>query len=564
MESQATNPGGAGREAIPLVPARMVNEYVYCPRLAYLEWVQGEWESSSDTVEGKQVHRLVDRKGKPLPEPEDNSEDTVIHSRSVTLSSEGLGVIAKLDLVEGEGRHVVPVDYKRGKRPHTTKGAWDPERVQLCLQGMLLEEHGYACDQGILYFAGSRERVEIVFDQELRDLTLAAIQGLRILADGGQIPPPLDDSPKCPRCSLVGICLPDEINHLHRFGEKPRPLFVARDEALPVYVQTYRGAVRKKGEVMEIEVQDEEKHEARLNETSMLILQGNVYLTTPCMHELLRRQIPVCWQSYGGWFLGYSVSTGHNNVELRTAQYRASFDPDVCLRLARWFIRGKILNCRTLLRRNQRDEKKPAALLNDLKRDAERAGRATGLEELLGIEGTAAARYFSQFGAMLKQEGEPVPFAFHHRNRRPPTDPVNAMLSYCYALLVRTWTTTLAMVGFDPFRGYYHQIRYGRPSLALDMMESFRPLVADSCVIQAINNGEIKPDGFVSAAGSCAMKESTRKKLITAFERRLSHEITHPIFGYRVSYRRLFELQARLLSRHLFGEIDEYPEFTTR
>jgi CRISPR-associated endonuclease Cas1 len=153
---------------------------------------------------------------------------------------------------------------------------------------------------------------------------------------------------------------------------------------------------------------------------------------------------------------------------------------------------------------------------------------------------------------------------FSNRNRRPPADPVNAMLSYSYALLVRTWTVTLTMVGFDPFRGFYHQIRYGRPSLALDLMESFRPLIADSTVIQVINNNEIPVKGFITQAGGCTMKEKTRKKLITAFERRLSQEITHPIFGYRVSYRRLLELQARLLSRYLLGDIEQYPDFTTR
>ena len=194
----------------------------------------------------------------------------------------------------------------------------------------------------------------------------------------------------------------------------------------------------------------------------------------------------------------------------------------------------------------------------------DKAAKISSMEQLLGIEGAAAGRYFANFQHVLKQTDGSLNFEFSKRNRRPPADPVNAMLSYSYALLVRTWTVTLALVGFDPFRGFYHQIRYGRPSLALDVMESFRPLVADSCVIQAINNGEVTVDGFVTSAGSCAMKEKTRKKLIAAFERRLSQEITHPIFGYRVSYRRLLELQARLLSRFLLGDIEKYPEFTTR
>ncbi len=141
---------------------------------------------------------------------------------------------------------------------------------------------------------------------------------------------------------------------------------------------------------------------------------------------------------------------------------------------------------------------------------------------------------------------------------------MNALLSYAYSLLARTWTVTLSAVGFDPYRGFYHQPRYGRPALALDLMESFRPLIADSCVIQAINNGEVRPSDFVSVAGSVNLTNDGRKRFIAAFERRMSQEITHPVFGYKVSYRRLLEIQARLLGRFLLGEINDYPEFKTR
>ena len=129
---------------------------------------------------------------------------------------------------------------------------------------------------------------------------------------------------------------------------------------------------------------------------------------------------------------------------------------------------------------------------------------------------------------------------------------------------MRTLTVTLQAVGFDPFRGFYHQPRYGRPALALDLMEPFRPLLADSAVIQVINNGEVHPSDFVSAAGSVNLAPDGRKRFIAAFERRMSHEVTHPLFGYRLEYRRLLELQARLLGRFLLGELAEFPNFTTR
>ncbi|MDE0190438.1 MAG: CRISPR-associated endonuclease Cas1 [Gammaproteobacteria bacterium] len=541
----------------------MLNEFVYCPRLAYLEWVQKEWESSSDTVEGRHVHRRVDARSGTLPEPDDDLEDLKI-ARSVELSSPKLDLVAKIDLVESENGEVRPVDYKRGKRPHVPRQAYDPERVQLCAQGLLLEEHGYVCHEGILYFAGSRERVRVKFDEELRTLTLDSLKKLRRVVDMEHLPPPLEDSPKCPRCSLVGICLPDETNLLRLDAQAVRPISVKHTRALPVYVQSFRGKVAKEGQRLAITKDDGETTYARLAEISQLVVMGNVYVTTPTLHELMRRNIPITWQSHGGWFLGHTVGTGHANVELRTAQYRGSFDESVCLKLARGWVQAKIRNSRTLLRRNRRAEDESQDVLVDLKRLADRAGRTRDLSTLLGIEGAAAARYFGQFNGLLQNSREGDLFDMNKRNRRPPTDPINALLSFGYAMLTRTFVTVLSATGFDPYRGFYHQPRFGRPALALDMMEPFRPLIVDSAVITAINNGEIRPTDFVRSPIGVALTDTGRKRFIGTLERRLGHEVTHPIFGYRVEYRRLLEIQCRLLGRYLTGEIPKYPDFVTR
>ncbi|KZC17646.1 CRISPR-associated endonuclease Cas4/Cas1 [Rhodanobacter sp. FW510-R12] len=553
----------------PLIPVRMLNEHVYCPRLAYLEWVQGEWADSVDTVDGRHRHQRVDKPSGDLPAADKAREEQVeIHARSVTLSSNSIGLIAKLDLIEGEGDTVTPVDYKRGKRPHTARGVYDPERVQLCAQGLLLREHGYVCDEGAIYYVASKERVAVPFDDELLALTRNAIAELRAMAAGGRIPDPLVDSPKCPRCSLVTICLPDEVQYLHRAELAPRPLAVPHHEALPLYIQQFNAKLAKKGDVLEVSKDDQVLATARIGEVSQVVLMGNVYVTSPCLGELMQRDIPVTWHSYGGWFYGHTVGNGHKNVELRTAQYRISFNDAACLRVARGLVAAKIANSRTQLRRNWKPEEKPERLLADLKRIQKQSEHAENLETLLGIEGSAAALYFGNFRNTLKpavaEDEALLSFDFTLRNRRPPTDPINAMLSFAYTLLARTLTVTLQSVGFDPFRGFYHQPRYGRPALALDLMEPFRPLLADSVVIQVINNGEVHPSDFVSAAGSVNLTPEGRKRFIAAFERRLSHEVTHPLFGYRLSYRRLLELQARLLGRFLLGELDDYPNFTTR
>ena len=464
--------------------------------------------------------------------------------------------------MEAQGDAATPVDYKRGKRPHTAGGAWDPERVQICAQGLLLREHGFTSEGGFLYFIGSRERVPVPFTDELIGLTHNAISGARAMAAEGRIPPPLEEDYKCARCSLIGICLPDEVRFLTHGHVEPRPIYPSLDRCLPLYVQSNRARIRKDGEVLIIEEERTEVARARLGEVSHVVLHGPAAMTTPALHECFRREIPVSYHSYGGWFLGHTVGVGNRNVETRIHQFRAAADRELCLKLARRIIAAKIRNGRVLIQRNWKGE--PEAIqpvMVGMRQDARAALIAKSLEQLLGIEGAAAARYFGAFAGMLSR---PQEFDFAGRTRRPPRDPVNALLSMGYAMLVREWVVTLSAVGLDPYRGFYHQPRFGRPALALDMMEPFRPLVADSAAITALNNGEIQGNDFLRGAGGCALTDSGRKRFIAAFERRLAQEVTHPIFGYRISYRRLLEVQARLLIRWLAGEIPSYPMFLTR
>ena len=161
---------------------------------------------------------------------------------------------------------------------------------------------------------------------------------------------------------------------------------------------------------------------------------------------------------------------------------------------------------------------------------------------------------------MLKIKG----VKFETRNRRPPADPINAVLSFCYSMLCKEATVALHQVGLDPFQGFLHQPRYGRPSLALDLMEEFRPLIADSATLRVFNERRLTRDDFFFAGIGCSLKRASKKTLIAAFEQRMSEELTHPVFGYKASYRRCLSLQARLLARYLTREIDQYPGLETR
>lgn len=558
-----------------LVPARMLNEYAYCPRLAYLEWVQGEFEDSVDTVESRFQHRRVDRPSGTLPTPpaddvadlsgEGGEYAETIHARSVLLSDDALGAIARIDLIEGQGNSVTPVDYKHGAAPDVPEGAWEPERVQVCIQGLLLRANGYTCTGGMLYFVESRQRVPVPFDDALVERTLGLLSGLRGMAASGQIPEPLVDSPKCPRCSLAGICLPDEVNFLSPDGpaikpEDVRRMYPARDDAVPVYVQTQGAVVGKSGGQLEVKQKGQVLQKVRLMEISHLALFGNVQVTAQAVQELCDRDIPICYFSYGGWFRGITSGMGHKNVELRCRQYLAAMTPETALSISRRMVFGKIKNSRTMLRRNHREP--PPSILRELNRLAERTLSASSLESLLGIEGAAARAYFSEFRGMIKSES--LDFDFRGRNRRPPRDPVNAVLSFLYAMLIKQATITALTVGFDPYLGFYHQPRYGRPALALDLVEEFRPLIAESVCLGLINNGELRPEHFITRGAATALTQNGRRRVIEGYERRMDTLVTHPLFGYPVSYRRVLEIQARLLSRHLLGELPSYPVFRTR
>lgn len=301
---------------MPLVPARKVNKFVHCPRLAYLMWSQSEWAETGDTVDGRRVHARTDRANAPLPTPDAlEGEDAKVVSRSLTLSSERLGVIARIDVAESDDGVVTPIDYKRGKRPHVARGVYDPEWVQVCLQALLLEQHGYRVNEEAVWYAESRERVRVVLDDELRRLARDSVSGLRLTVSQERIPPPLEDSPKCPRCALVAICRPDEIGALGGSSLAPRPIAVDRDEALPLVVQSQRARIGKQGDTLRIVDEEHGDTKARLAEFSDVALFGNGSITTPALAALKDRQLPVSFRSHGGWFR--SIAHGAVPRELR-------------------------------------------------------------------------------------------------------------------------------------------------------------------------------------------------------------------------------------------------------
>ncbi len=628
-----------GLSAPEMLPARMLNEFVYCPRLFYYEWVEKVFAASADTLEGHARHRRVEAPADGLPAPAEgaaappaaptdgpaNAAGTLeaerIHSRSIELSSPRLGLIARMDLIEsaaGEAE-VTPVDYKKGRPRDGDNGpeAWPADRAQVLAQALILRDNGYRCNEAVLYYTATRQRVRVPLDEAAEAEVMRQLAAARAAAARAEIPPPLEDSPKCPRCSLVGICLPDETNALRGreevlaadaaapvqlplFAGQPerrlrvRPLLVPRDDLRPVYLNSQGWRVGVSGGVLQVrgaaegggrraaggKPKDELKQEARLGEVSQVNLFGGVQISTQAVQALCQAEIPVCYFSQGGYFYGITTGLNSRNVFLRRGQLLAAENPALCLALARRLVAGKIRNQRTLLQRNHVEP--PEVALRMLRALAAQALGAPSLESLLGTEGAAAHAYFGAFAGMLKGRdegggeggsaggttggaaGPALSFDFQCRNRRPPRDPVNALLSLAYSMLAKDCVIACYALGLEPFWGFYHQPRFGRPALALDLMEPFRPLIADSVALTAINTGMVTPADFVRTGNAVALRPAGRAAFYRAYEQRINDLATHPLFEYRVSYRRLLEIQARLLARFLTAEIHEYPVFITR
>jgi CRISP-associated protein Cas1 len=545
-------------EVPELIPARMLNEYAYCPRLFFLEWVDSLWAASSDTAEGDRRHRRVDAGGGAAPLPD---EGEVRAARSVELSSGRLGITAKLDLLEGADGAVVPVDTKKG-RPAPDGGAWEADAVQVCAQILLLREQGYACERGEIFYAQTRQRVSVEASPELVDRTLEVVSEARSVAKQMAPPPPLESSPKCPRCSLAGICLPDETNVLARRRlEPPRRLMAPDPDSVPLYVTEAGAVIGVDGGRLVVTKRREPLASVRLIDVLHVCAYGNVQVTAQALRTLFERDIDVFHFSYGGWLLGLTTGLPSKNVMLRIRQTMAAARAD--LAAPRMMIVGKIRNSRVLLRRN--GGRTVARTVEQLARLARQAEAASGAGELLGIEGVAARLYFDAFPALVQRAVElPGPTFCGLRNRRPPADAVNCLLSFCYSLLTKEIMAACLAVGFDPYVGLFHRPRFGRPALALDLAEEFRPLLADSTVLTVINNREVAPGDFLVRAGAVALTADGRRAVIRAWERRMTTMVRHPLFGYMVSYRRAVELQARILAAHLTGELARYEPLVTR
>ena len=270
-----------------------------------------------------------------------------------------------------------------------------------------------------------------------------------------------------------------------------------------------------------------------------IVLMGNPSVTGDALVYALELGMPIHYLSSFGKYLGAALPGHSRNGQLRLAQYGAYKDPDAKLTIVKAMVSAKVHNQYAVLYRHGQKE-------NPLKLRKALVEQQHSVEQVRGIEGLAAREYFAQLEAML-----PAAWNFSGRNRRPPTDGVNALLSFGYALLRSQVTAAAHIAGLDPYIGYLHEVHHGQPAMVLDLMEEFRPLVTDNLVLSTINNRAIQPKDFTVALGAYRLSDGGRRTFLQAFDRKMNDTFKHPTFGYTCSYRRAIALQARLLAKHL-------------
>jgi CRISPR-associated protein Cas1 len=351
-----------------------------------------------------------------------------------------------------------------------------------------------------------------------------------------------------------------------------------------LYLTEQQTLVKKDGDTLIVHIpENKEKKRAKnkvrvpLIKIDRVVVQGNSTLTSPAIAALMQQHAEITFLDYYGRFQGHLAPAFSKNGQLRLAQTAAHHHPTHHHHLTQAFITGKLQNMRTMLMRANRKRKNQqlttaiAALKQTIQAvtatepdphmpDPAHPQTDSVYGRLQGLEGSGTAHYFNSFRHLLND-----PTLFNGRTRRPPRDPVNALLSYGYTILLNQIISAICTVGLDPYVGYLHTSQYGKPALALDLMEEFRPLITDSVVISLFNNNILQRKHFTKELGGAyRLNDYGRRTFLTKLEARFDETITHPTFNYKTTYRRSLELQTRLLAKYLTNEIPAYPPFTVR
>jgi CRISP-associated protein Cas1 len=531
----------------PLIRVMALHALAYCERLFYLEEVEEIRIADHAVYAGRRLHE-------ELGAGEDG--DFV----SLVLESETVGLKGKVDCLRRRDGQLIPYEHKRGRarREDEKAEAWPSDRIQVCAYSLLVEEHtGNRIDEARIRYHADNVTVRLPVDEAAREDVRKAVARARELRRSVERPPVTDNERVCLRCSLAPVCLPEEERLARDVHWEPVRLFPLDSDRQTLHVTDNGARVSRAGESLVVVRTNGTKETFPVREIDQVLLHGYPQMTTQAIHLCAHQEIGIHWVTNGGRYVA-GLAPGASPVQRRIRQYEALRDPGLSFRLAKRLALARSEGqLRFVLRASRGSDRVGSGV--DAAAEGIRAalwgmGRAEGIDSLRGHEGEAGRRYFSAIPALLRDDLDPR-LSFVGRNRRPPKDCFNALLSFGYALLQRDVLQAILSVGLEPAFGFFHQPRSASHPLALDLMELFRVPLWDMAVVASINRLQWDPDvDFAYAPPQVWLSHTGRKKAIEVYERRKADRWKHPVTRYSLSYGRLMELEVRLLEKEWTGE----------
>jgi CRISPR-associated protein Cas1 len=526
--------------------------------LFYLEEVEEVRVQNAAVFAGRRLHEELER------EEDGEWED-------LFLESEDLGLRGRVDALRARDGETVPYEHKRGRcRRDENKQpqAWESDRLQVLAYACLIESAlGIAVREGRIRYHADNVLVRVPLDSAGRTAVTEAIARARELRSSSHRPPVSDNERLCTSCSLAPVCLPEEARLAHNREWEPVRLFPQDDDRQIIHVLEPGTCVGRTGERIKIARRGSVPETFAAESVGQLVLHSFSQVSTQALYFCGDRGIGVHFISGGGWYVGSFDSRG-GSVRRRVRQYGALSNSETCLELARKLVKCRAEGQRKFLMRGQRSVKggspKLKGAIAQMKAVLKQVPTAKSLESLLGLEGNLAALYFGALPCLLSANVPPE-LHFVGRNRRPPKDRFNCLLSFGYALAIKDVMNGILTVGLEPALGFYHQPRSQASPLALDLLEIFRVPLVDMTVMSSINRGQwdVEAD-FLAGGDRVWLSDSGKRKMVDLYERRKEESWKHPATGYSLTYRRLFELEVRLLEKEWSGEAGLFGQLVVR
>lgn len=535
-----------------------LHAFAYCPRLFYLEEVEELYTQDAAVFAGRRLHAELEKQ-----EDEDWEE--------LYLESEELGLRGRVDALRTRDGQTIPYEHKRGrchrddrKRPQ----AWESDKLQILAYCCLLESAlDIAIAEGRIRYHADNILIRVPLDDAGRTWVKEAITQARQLRDSIHRPPVTENERLCTCCSLSPVCLPEEARLARNRERQPARLFPQDDERQILHILEPGTRVGRTGEQLKVTRRGQPIEKIPAQQVGQVVLHSFSQISTQALHFCIYRGIAVHWISGGGRYVG-SFDSRRGSIQRRINQYQALSQPDLALELAKKLVRCRGKGQRKFLMRGKRNLKHRSAKLESaitqMQKRLKQIAKAESSDTLLGLEGNLAALYFGALPCLLRSNvsGE---FRFQGRNRRPPKDRFNCLLSFGYALLLKDVMAAILQVGLEPALGFYHQPRTQAPPLALDLMEIFRVPLVDLPAIASVNRGQWDAQSDFELRGAQVwLSEVGRRKFVSLYEQRKAETWKHPAMGYSLTYRRLLELEVRLLEKEWLGEGNLFAQLVLR